>query len=345
MLRDWTDSDKIKLLSVHAERFFVRLIMKADDYGCLFANISLLKASLFPLMLDGVREADISRWMAECQKAGLIVLYEATGKRYLQIQDFRQRLDKAKNKYPLPNSTDFPEVVNEFRAELETEVEVEKEKNTGTPSAPHTRSGESRGDKKKIMPPTHQQVATFFKATVGDPQHPQHWPEDKCYNQAGLFVDHYETNGWVQGKNKPIKNWQAAGRNWIRHEIQGIFKPPDRPKRDEKPTPPRTHQVYDGPKLNDIQRELNAMYELWLDNSSMVTVISITADHYNFLKSTHLVAFSQEEVQRIKAHVQQYMTDHQLEGDIVGKRLMKAYGVLEFFKQNKTLGMGTLFLL
>lgn len=133
MLRDWTDSEKMNKLSVHAERFFVRLIMKVDDYGCFYANTALLKANCYPLLLDAVREADISRWMAECQKAGLIVIYEAGSKKYLQIKDFKQRLDKAKAKFPLPSENqlrgEFPEVGNEFPAETETETETEMKPN------------------------------------------------------------------------------------------------------------------------------------------------------------------------------------------------------------------------
>jgi hypothetical protein len=132
MLRDWTGSDKVNGLSVYAERFFLRLIMKVDDYGCFYADARLLKANLFPLLLDNIREADLLRWMAECQKAGLIVLYEVQAKQYVQIQNFKQRLDKARNKFPLPDSTDFPEVVNEFPAETETE---KKPKNTTAAAA------------------------------------------------------------------------------------------------------------------------------------------------------------------------------------------------------------------
>lgn len=133
MLRDWTDSEKVNGLTVHAERFFVRLIMKVDDYGCFYANPPLVKASCFPLLLDAVREADISRWMAECQKAGLIVLYEADGKRYLQIIDFKQRMDKARAKFPFPTENqlrgDSVELVNDFPAETETENETERKPN------------------------------------------------------------------------------------------------------------------------------------------------------------------------------------------------------------------------
>lgn len=124
MLRDWTLSDKVDVLSVHAERFFTRLIMKVDDYGCFNADTRILKAALFPLKLDSVREADLLRWMAECQKSDLIVIYEVSKKRYLQINDFKQRLDRAKSKYPLPTDNGSQEVGNDFPPEVEREIEL-----------------------------------------------------------------------------------------------------------------------------------------------------------------------------------------------------------------------------
>lgn len=143
ILRDWTNSDKINDLSVQAERFFTRLIMKVDDFGCFYADTRLLKANLFPLLLDSIREADLLRWMTECQKSGLIVLYNNTNKKYLQIIDFRQRLDKAKSKYPLPLKTDFPESDIEFPSETETESETK----------PKTETESERPDLKKIIYP------------------------------------------------------------------------------------------------------------------------------------------------------------------------------------------------
>lgn len=35
---------------------------------------------------------------------------------------------------------------------------------------------------------------------------------------AAKFYDFYEANGWVQGRNKPIKDWRAAVRTWERTE-------------------------------------------------------------------------------------------------------------------------------
>lgn len=135
MVRDWTDSDKVNLLSAQAERFFLRLIMKADDFGCYYGNPRLLKSNLFPLT-EGLRDTDISRWTDECQKAGLIAVYEAAGKRYLEILDFRQRLRMKKRKFPVPPVTDKRQTDDghmpaqcppEGEVEVETEEEVEGE--------------------------------------------------------------------------------------------------------------------------------------------------------------------------------------------------------------------------
>lgn len=102
LLKDWRGSDKINSISVHAERFFTRLIMSADDYGCFYADPRLLKANLFPLLIDSIRETDLLRWMAECQKAGLIVIYEIENKKYVLIINFDQRLRQKTVRFPLP---------------------------------------------------------------------------------------------------------------------------------------------------------------------------------------------------------------------------------------------------
>jgi DNA-binding transcriptional ArsR family regulator len=45
-------------------------------------------------------------------------------------------------------------------------------------------------------------------------------------SEALAFFDYYEANGWTQGRNKPIKDWKAAARGWIRRSHQ--FKKNDR---------------------------------------------------------------------------------------------------------------------
>lgn len=133
ILRDITDSEKVNSLSSQAEVLFYRLMMKADDYGCFHAKSSLIKAALFPLRLDSVRETDITRWLAECEKAGLIAFYEADSKPYLVIVNFGQRMRNMKKRFPTPpdnllqlaatRGNSRPETRNE---KLETETRNEK---------------------------------------------------------------------------------------------------------------------------------------------------------------------------------------------------------------------------
>ena len=99
MIRDWTDSEKIEQLSVGAEVFFTRLIMKADDYGRFNANLLILRSMLFPLKLD-VTPENIETWLKECSSAELVEVYESDGKRVVEIQNFDQRLRIKKSKFP-----------------------------------------------------------------------------------------------------------------------------------------------------------------------------------------------------------------------------------------------------
>jgi len=102
ILRDWTDSYSINELDALAERFFVRLIMKVDDFGRFHADPRLLKANLFPLLPE-IRDTDISRWTAACEKSGLIRCYvDARGRQFLEIQNFRQRTRQSESKFPGP---------------------------------------------------------------------------------------------------------------------------------------------------------------------------------------------------------------------------------------------------
>lgn len=102
MLRDWTDSESVNGLSPFAETLFVRLIMKADDYGCFHATPSLVRSFCFPLR-ETMRNTEVSRGLEELQAAGLIALYAGSDrKEYLQILNFGQRLKQSRHRFPEP---------------------------------------------------------------------------------------------------------------------------------------------------------------------------------------------------------------------------------------------------
>ena len=127
VLRDWTDSDRVNKLSAEGERLFIRLIMKADDYGRYFADTKRLKSFLFPLT-ESLRESDISRWLDECQQAGVIRIYEVAGKRYLELLNFNQRMRQMKAVFPIdskPPTTDSNSPPD-TDSDLDTDNDLEK---------------------------------------------------------------------------------------------------------------------------------------------------------------------------------------------------------------------------
>lgn len=53
--------------------------------------------------------------------------------------------------------------------------------------------------------PTLEEVRDYFNA-------------NNMSSNPEQFFDYYTANGWVQGKGKPIHDWQATARNWERRE-------------------------------------------------------------------------------------------------------------------------------
>lgn len=93
-------SDRVNLLDPPGEVFYRRLMSVVDDFGRFDGRPVMLKSRCFPLRVDTIREADISRWIAMCEKAGLIALYEVGGKRFLEMLDFRQSVRAKGSQYP-----------------------------------------------------------------------------------------------------------------------------------------------------------------------------------------------------------------------------------------------------
>lgn len=201
LLRDWTNSERINGLSVNAERLFTRLIMKADDYGCFYADIRILKANLFPLQLDGVREADISRWITECEKAGLIVLYEADKKKYLEIVDFKQRLRNKNRKFPVRLTLDG-QLTDNCPPEVEVEVEYEVEERVlQQEESPPADLSKSNLFRQPVIPTRHQVWEVFSK-------------NNGTKEMAKSFWDKHESTGWfINGS--PIVSYTALAQRFI----------------------------------------------------------------------------------------------------------------------------------
>lgn len=82
-------------------------------------------------------------------------------------------------------------------SDSDSESDSESDINTYGADKPRTHSR----SKQKFIPPTVDEVRAYCA-------------ERKNNIDPVYFVDFYTANGWVQGKGKPIRDWQATVRNW-----------------------------------------------------------------------------------------------------------------------------------
>lgn len=194
ILRDWTDSETMDSLDVNTERFFTRLIMKVDDFGRYSSNLKLIKSNLFPLKSD-IRETDITRWLAECEKAGLIALYVVAQKGYLQIENFKQTLRQKKGKYPPPENciADDEQLHSNCVADAPTKRNEYETETKPSETVPPALLGSNLYRQPVI--PTKEQVWEVFKSNDGTKE------------MAKKFWETNEATGWFL-KGSPIVNFQ-----------------------------------------------------------------------------------------------------------------------------------------
>lgn len=122
LIRDYTDSLLVDALTDKAEILFARLLTKLDGNGNYTADPTLIKAYIFPR--KNYRTADIERWLNELatlrridpskKPTALLRLYSVSGKKYLHMVNYGQKLKWKKSTYPPPE------------VEIEDEVEVEE---------------------------------------------------------------------------------------------------------------------------------------------------------------------------------------------------------------------------
>lgn len=191
---------------------------------------------------------------------------------------------------------------------------------------------------KKFTAPGLQDAKDFFLKTIGNPRKPGHWPADKCENEAGKYFNHYTANGWKQGRGKPIVDWEAAARNWITNEREGAFS--NSPVAQKQSSPASEQK----PVLSKNEVEINYLYDKYCEDPALFTTIDIDQIHYNLLKNTGFISFSNDKVEEIKNEATEYMKVKSFEvNDASLLKHMKKFGVLHFFKQHAGQGKETVF--
>jgi len=184
MIREgWIDSYKIDKLDANAERFFLRLCLKADDFGRFHAHPQMLKSTLFP-MKDDIRATDMTRCLAACENSGLVRCYNVDGRPIVEIHRFDQRLRSKVSK--------FPECSDECQPD-DGQVSVIV--------PPEEKRREDEEEQKKKSKGTLEEVSAFVVEVGLRPA------------DAEYIFHKWNSNNWTNG-GKPVKDWKAQVRSW-----------------------------------------------------------------------------------------------------------------------------------
>lgn len=245
-------------------------------------------------------------------------------KRWLQVMTQLRRKVEVNSQFWIVSSeeTATPET---FSTQKEIKGNEIKGKKIVAPKAP-THAVKS----KKFIPPNADEVEKYFLSTFGNAKKPGYWPADKCRNEAAALLDHYTANGWVQNRGKPIRDWQASCRTWIRNEMKGAFKKDVQVFKKENI--PRIKEVIQ--YQDKMQQEINYLFGRFIEDEKNVTIISILPVHYDCLRQRKLLQISDSE----KSAIEKMALD-QLNGTENVKNIldmMKRIAVLEYFKKLKS---------
>jgi len=229
MLRDWTDSKKMDQLKAEEEVLFTRLLMKADDYGNFYANPVILKSLLFPRK-DGLRSADIGRWLRSLEAAALIRLYTHDGEAFLTIENFGQRLRQHRRVFPEP-----PEYVSnlsatcqqladnpppeEKRREHEDEGEVKAREGAKSTHPPNVEAEAGKGSKKALL---HANVGArargahlFTDSEYYDQAQFEEAFANTEYAHCDLKYYYNRMKNWAASRSEKKVDWLATARNFM----------------------------------------------------------------------------------------------------------------------------------
>lgn len=256
------------------------------------------------------------------------VFIYATAERRRQGSIFEMRSDWLKIDFgdKIPVNIKIVHVNNQYN---HCEESTDKTRQDETKTRQEVRAQRAPTARKKFIEPTVEEVEKYFLSTVGNAKTPGYWAADHCRNEASKFVDHYTANGWVQARGKPIKDWQAACRNWIRNALKGTFEK-EAPSQKKSFAPSVSEPVE---KIDKLKEEIDYLSERFIEDEKSVTTISVLPVHYNYLKQNGLINLIDSEREALEKIAVEKLNGKGNDKTII--ELMKRLAVLEYFKKLK----------
>ena len=200
--RDISNSNGFAQLSPNAAVLFTMLIPHFNAHGKLNGGPGFIKDEICP-KIPYITYRNIPSLLKEITKHTNVKWFEYDGRHWIHSLKFLSEHQDLKSDRMGPDL--LPDyslsitglVPPEVEEEVEDKDKGEDEGNSGTsPKVPaHSKNG-------KFKKPTLDEIQAYCE-------------ERKNGIDAQAFLDKYESNGWVIGKNKtPMKDWQATIRTW-----------------------------------------------------------------------------------------------------------------------------------
>lgn len=356
----WNDRE-LPNISMQAHLLWLSMWNFADDTGVIENDLHLIKSQSFPRRQD-IDPAALQGWINELLQYRFILSFSYDNVPFFLIRTFseHQKIDKPQpSKIPAdvirgilaehsPNTLQRVTAIEYSKGSVKSSVINGPEAMIGNdlkngPGEAERKTGSERpaGNKKVFLRPTQDQLKQFFIQISGPALTP-----DVCHVQAYEMYNHYEANGWKQGRGKNIVSWEAAARNWLLRFRKGTFDSTSGPgtKSHLKNT---AVPVVAGEKkatITPTQVSINYTYERYCEAPAETTIATIEAFYWDEITNAGLFDMPHEDKEKIKASAVKYLSDagKELTEDKI-KATSKKLAVLEFFRVHHAAGNHTVY--
>ena len=224
-----------------------------------FTDSATLHVFLFLLLSANFTEG---RFLGQAINRGQIAtsLQKISTGTHLSIQQARTALShlistgeitsKAYNRYRIITIVRYDEYQNLTDNLTGNQQQYNNDNNNNKETNKQGNNDMYKGNAKRFTPPTREELIAFCQ-------------ENGLEIDVDYFLDYYNGNGWMAGKNK-MKDWEATVRNWARREEKNKTSVPQQKPQKILPAQDFSQRDYSHVQEDDIARlnqELHAARE------------------------------------------------------------------------------------
>ena len=198
------DSDAFLDMPMSAQALYFHLNMRADDDG--FVNNPKKIVRMLGASEDDLKLLLAKRFVLGFESGVIVIkhwrLHNTLRKDRYHPTQYQEELKALKIKDSGAYTDGLATTWQPLGNHLATENSIEE--NSIDKNSSSCGNDDNKKSRSRFTPPTVEEVAQYIN-------------EMSYHINAEHFVDYYEANGWLVGRNK-MKDWKATVRNWERRE-------------------------------------------------------------------------------------------------------------------------------